>query len=183
MGERQRDHSAGHREHARDRHGETHGEQPRDEHAGPGAERCLDVGDEAARGGLQSRELGHDEGEEEDGDARDDDRERRGYACGDRDHAEREVEIDPGPDVGDRRRGHLLQAELLLLTRRFSGRTHTSRFPLSASASARRPPARVSVCGCSSIWLHGSPPRATRSGTDASVQRVAVVRPSSSSSQ
>ena len=56
-----------------------------------------------------------DEGEEADGDAGAEDRQRRAHAGGHGDHAEGEVEVDPGADVGHRGGGHVAESELALL--------------------------------------------------------------------
>ena len=80
--------------------------------AGPRPERGLDIGDEASRGGLGPRELGHGEREQDDGHCRRDDRQRGRDAGGDGDHAEGEVEVDPGSDVRDRRGGQVRRAQL-----------------------------------------------------------------------
>ena len=112
VGERQRDHAAGHREHAGERNGVADRDEQRHDDAGLRSERGLDVGDEASRGRLGLRELGDDEGEQDDGDAAGEDRQRRGDARGDRDDSEGEVEVDPGPDVRDRRGGHIGRAQL-----------------------------------------------------------------------
>ncbi len=99
----QRHHATRHREDPGDRRRVPHRDQQGCRHPGPRPQRSLDIGDEAPGRRLRLGELGHREGEQDDGHASRDDRQGGGHPGRDRDHPEREVEVDPGPDVGDRR--------------------------------------------------------------------------------
>ena len=76
------------------------------------SQRGLHVGDEAPRRRLRLGELGHGEGEENDGEARRKDRERCGDTRCDGDHTECEIEIDTWSNVRNGRGGHVRGAEL-----------------------------------------------------------------------
>ena len=112
VGEGHRHHAAGHREHPGhgDRVARRH--QQCRQHAGPSAEARLYVSDEAAGRWLGPGELGHRPGQENDGDSGGQDRQRSGDPSRHRDHSEGEVEVDPRPDVGDRREGQICRAQL-----------------------------------------------------------------------
>ena len=107
-----RHHPARHGEHRRDRDGVAHGDQQGRGDSGPGSQRGFHISDEAPRRRLRLGELGHRESQEHDGHASGDDRQRRGDAGGHRDNSEREIEVDPRPDIRDRRGGHVGRAEL-----------------------------------------------------------------------
>ncbi len=112
MGDGQRHHAPRHGEHPRYGHGEPHRDQDGRGDARPRSQRGLHVGDEASRRRLRLGEFGHDEGKQDDGQTSRENRQRRGNSSGDGDHPEGEVEVDPWPDVGDRRGRHVHRAQL-----------------------------------------------------------------------
>ena len=103
---------ARHGEHRRDGDGVPDGHQQGRCGTCSSSQRGFDISDEAPCRRLRPGELGHRKSQERDGHGSGEDRQRRGDTGGYGDHSEPEVEVNPRPDVRDRRGRHVTDTEL-----------------------------------------------------------------------